>query len=233
MTDQHKDDAMLEQYLEGKSGLTKEYEKQEKHQPAAELDDMILSAARDAINEKGKKPEGGKKTWLIPTAIAATVVLSFSLIQLQKPPMLYQPQEKEMDMAAVEESPQKPVLAKKKEQRLKPEMKATPLLEEQLAAVPQPEQPPVISQAAPAPVVSGIMMEPETKLARRSLDSQRMTTMADTEVVLSRSQWLEKIKQLLKENKVDEAKKEYQRFIKRYPDFVADAELKQQLELKP
>lgn len=221
MTDQHKDDAMLKEYLDGNSGLSKEYEKQEQHQPSAELDELILSAAR----HEAKKSKRNRNTWLIPTSIAATLVLSFSLIQLQKPAML-QLDEKEMDVAVVAEQPKLQPLEKKKERRMKQDMKAVAPIEEQMAD----QQAPA---SAPAPAMAiGLMADSETRPARKEIGVSRLASNVDAESLLPESKWLEKIRHLLKENKVAEAKQEYERFIKAYPKFVPGTELKQQLGLE-
>lgn len=222
MTEQHNDDAMLKEYLEGNSGLSREYKKQEQHQPSAELDELILSAAQDDV----KKSKRNKKAWLIPTAVAATLVLSFSLIQLQRP-AVFQQEEKAMDVAAVAEQPEKQRLEKKKEYQAKQDIQASAPLEEHVAAQQAPASTP-----APATAITGFMAESEPELARTEDSVSRLADTADEETMLPESTWLEKIKQLLRKNKVAEAKQEYQRFIKAYPKFVPGTELKQQLGLE-
>lgn len=222
MNGQHKDDAMLKEYLDGNSGLSKQYARQEQQQPSAELDELILSAAKDEV----KKSKPSKNSWIIPTSIAATLVLSFSLIQLQKP-AVFQQEEKEMDVAVVAEQPAKQLLEKKKERRVKQEMKASAAMEEQTAAQ---QAPAYIS--SPTTTVAGLMTDSKPELANKETGVARLAETADAESILSESKWLEKIKQLLKADKVNEAKQEYERFIRAYPKFVPGAELKQQLELK-
>ena len=241
MTEQHKDDAMLEQYLDGKSGISKEYNEQDKHQPTTELDSLVLSAARDAIETQVKKPKRMSKSWLVPASIAATVVLSFSLIQLQKPISLFQEaKEMELDLArapvTVKPAPAKRVLEnklEKKKERRKVES-FTPMEEQvspqQLAdAEEMPATAPLASEA-PAMAVAGLLAKSSPDIeSRQEVKNQRM--IKTDEVVPGKEEWLRRIKTLLKDEKIDEAKKEYERFIKAYPDFVPDTELKKQLGL--
>jgi hypothetical protein len=241
MTEQRKDDAMLEQYLEGKSHLSGEYQKQEKLQPSAELDDLILSAAEDEISKQEKKSKHNRNNWLIPTSIAATLVLSFSLIQLQKPTVLYQ-EEKVMDMAAAsiadKPQPAEQRLQKKKQRAKAESFAGTPHPEErqteQLALADRgaPATAPLASEP-PAMVASGVLMESTPTLLNEQDAVKRSASKADAKIVLSKAKWLEKIKALLKDNKIDEAKKEFERFAKAYPEFVPDTDLKQQLGLGP
>lgn len=231
MTDQYKDDAMLKQYLEGKSELSDKYQEQQQHQPSAELDNIILGVAQDAASGQTKKSKRSKNSWIIPTSIAATLVLSFSLIQLQKPAVLYQVEEKEMDIASMnaKPAPQKKLLEKKKERRkIDSFAKAMPL-EESLA-----DREALAASApafeAPATTISGLVAAPQ--VTKRQQTEKQTISKDDTVTKLSQSQWLEKIKSLLKDNKPDEAKKEFELFIKAYPDFVPDTALKQQLGLK-
>ncbi|MEJ2141898.1 MAG: hypothetical protein P8Y24_06020 [Gammaproteobacteria bacterium] len=217
MTDQHKENDVLNEYLDDNSRLSKEYQKQEQHQPSAEMDELIISTARNET----KKPGRNNKTWLIPTAIAATLVLSFSLVQLQKPAVFYQ--EKEMDVAVLDDKPEKQLLEKKKEHRVKQDMQASSPVEEQIAAREAP---------APATAIAGFMMESEPKLAKNAETTRLARTADKEEALLPESKWLEKINQLLKEKKLAEAKQEYERFIKAYPKFIPDTELKQRLNLE-
>jgi len=78
MTDQ-RDDKAFEAFLAGKSELTDRYAELGREEPPPELDAHILAEGRKAANIHQAEfgPRGG---WLKPVALAATVLLSFSLV---------------------------------------------------------------------------------------------------------------------------------------------------------
>ncbi len=78
MNDQRHDDE-FEEFLDGKSKLTERYTALGREEPPPEIDARILAAARDSakIHRLEFGPRGG---WLKPVALAATVLLSFSLV---------------------------------------------------------------------------------------------------------------------------------------------------------
>ncbi|MAF84807.1 MAG: hypothetical protein QGH93_09055 [Gammaproteobacteria bacterium] len=78
MTDQ-RDDKEFAAFLAGESELADRYQALGSEQPPVELDEHILAAARDAakVHRLEFGPPGG---WLKPVALAATVLLSFSLV---------------------------------------------------------------------------------------------------------------------------------------------------------
>jgi len=76
-----REDKEFEAFLAGDSrtGLTDHYEALGREEPPPEVDAHILATARDAakVHRLGFGPRGG---WLKPVALAATVLLSFSLV---------------------------------------------------------------------------------------------------------------------------------------------------------
>jgi hypothetical protein len=78
MTDQQYDKE-FEAFLAGESDLTECYTELGREEPPAELDAQILAEARNAAKVRRLKfgPRGG---WLKPVALAATVLLSLSLV---------------------------------------------------------------------------------------------------------------------------------------------------------
>ncbi len=78
MTDQQHDKE-FEAFLAGESALADRYTELGREEPPVELDAQILAAARNAAKVRRLKfgPRGG---WLKPVALAATVLLSISLV---------------------------------------------------------------------------------------------------------------------------------------------------------
>lgn len=78
MNDQRHDDE-FEEFLDGRSKMTERYTALGREEPPPEIDARILAAARDSakIHRPAFGPRGG---WLKPVALAATVLLSFSLV---------------------------------------------------------------------------------------------------------------------------------------------------------
>jgi len=74
-----REDREFATFLAGKSDLADRYEKLAREEPPPELDAQILAAAREAAKVRRHEfdPRGG---WLKPVALAATILLSFSLI---------------------------------------------------------------------------------------------------------------------------------------------------------
>ena len=72
-------DKEFEAFLAGKSKLKRPYRRLGKEQPPAEVDQRILAAARQVAETRRAElgPRGG---WLKPVALAATVLLSFSVV---------------------------------------------------------------------------------------------------------------------------------------------------------
>ncbi|MBT8144995.1 MAG: hypothetical protein KJO55_09860 [Gammaproteobacteria bacterium] len=75
-------DKTLEDYLDGKSSVSRAYNKLDNSEPAAATDAAILAAARDAIDTDDNKVVqlARWRRWTLPTALAATVVVAVPLV---------------------------------------------------------------------------------------------------------------------------------------------------------
>ena len=75
-------DKELDDYLKGDSGISSAYRASSKQEPSRSLDEKILSAANEALqNDKQEsKKHFHKSPWAIPVSIAAMVTLSISLV---------------------------------------------------------------------------------------------------------------------------------------------------------
>ncbi len=79
MTD-HKEDQEFEEYLAGKSVLSDRYAQLDEELPSGDIDDRILGEAERAVKVTTLTPKAGQRNWMVPAALAATVLLSFSLV---------------------------------------------------------------------------------------------------------------------------------------------------------
>ena len=109
MTDQKDNDAILEQYLKGESEHSEQYKELPEFSPPEELDVAIMATAHNEV-KKRKHPQ-----WIVPLSVAATVVLSVSLVSLYAPLSFT---DKEQDIILSEAAPSSPaIIAEKIDQR--------------------------------------------------------------------------------------------------------------------
>jgi hypothetical protein len=85
MANNEQNDKELNDYLNGDSDVSKAYRASNKVEPSAELDNAILSAAKEAVDvsnnvEQKTKPRFHKSPWVKPVSVAALVTLSVSLV---------------------------------------------------------------------------------------------------------------------------------------------------------
>lgn len=75
-----KDDRILEEYLKGKSSLSKSYRKESVEEPPAHLDAAIITSAKNAIKKNNKITRPAFGRWYVPLSLAAVVVITFSVV---------------------------------------------------------------------------------------------------------------------------------------------------------
>ena len=82
MVNNGKDDKELNDYLKGNSELSNRYRASSRVEPPVHLDEKILSAAKEAVNEYEQKSRVAfhKSPWALPVSIAAMITLSVSLV---------------------------------------------------------------------------------------------------------------------------------------------------------
>jgi hypothetical protein len=82
MANKEQNDKELNDYLSGNSDVSKAYRASNKIEPSSHLDNAILSAAKEAINDTKEKSKVvfHKAPWVKPVSIAAMVTLSISLV---------------------------------------------------------------------------------------------------------------------------------------------------------
>ena len=84
MVNNGKDDKELNDYLKGNSELSNRYRASSTVEPPVHLDEKILSAAKEAVNEYEYEQKSRvafhKSPWALPVSIAAMITLSVSLV---------------------------------------------------------------------------------------------------------------------------------------------------------
>jgi len=83
MSDTDNKDKDLENYLKGSSNISSLYQETLISDPSPETDAAILAAARRAVDSKPKPVSPFGYRWMVPTSLAAVLVLTVSIVILQ------------------------------------------------------------------------------------------------------------------------------------------------------
>lgn len=87
MSPEEHDEKLLEEYLEGNSELSRLYRRGADEQPAERLDERILAEARRAVSTRKRVVHSPfARHWLVPTSLAAVLVLSLGVVLLMPAP---------------------------------------------------------------------------------------------------------------------------------------------------
>ncbi len=107
MVNNDKDDKELNDYLDGNSDLSNAYRTSNNAEPSTHLDEKIISAAKNVIenNKQKTKPKFHKAPWVKPVSIAALITLSVSLVvtmqQETGKPIISEPEVEMYDSAVI------------------------------------------------------------------------------------------------------------------------------------
>lgn len=89
MSPGERDDELFERYLEGDSELSRAYRRHAGEQPDAALDARILAEAHRAVAPERRVAHSPfARNWMVPTSLAAVLVLSLSVVLLMPDPAL-------------------------------------------------------------------------------------------------------------------------------------------------
>ena len=89
MSPKERDDDLLQEYLEGDSELSRLYRRGADEEPGASLDERILAEARRAVSTRRKVAHSPfARHWMVPTSLAAVLVLSVSVVLMMPEPAL-------------------------------------------------------------------------------------------------------------------------------------------------
>ena len=119
MANNDHNDKELNDYLNGDSDLSKAYRAQNNVEPSVNLDEKILTAAKEAVRNTDYegKPHFHKSPWTLPVSIAAMITLSVSLVvtmqQETGQPLISEPEVEMFDSAAVIEESAMSVMTSK------------------------------------------------------------------------------------------------------------------------
>jgi len=217
--------------------VSKRYRALGAEEPPRALDEAILAASRRGLK---------KRTWYGPVALAASLVLVVAVaVQVER----QKPDEAVIASAPVQErKEQQAFKAPAPVDEAKPAQKPAPApqsaeatrdlaksnqapAEDRARGDAAPASPPVVAQAAPAPA-------PEP--ARREMESARPQASAAAGARMSEMQskiespdsLLERIAELRKQGRHEEADKALEEFRKRYPDYRLTDEIKAKVQRK-
>jgi hypothetical protein len=226
MNSEERDEEMLREFLAGDSPLSRLYRRDAQEQPNAQLDAAILAAARRNLAPKSRVAHGPfARHWLVPTSLAAVLVLSVSIVLLTPDPV----RQPGLEIDGVADTPamgrgQEPAgedraVKKSSEKR---ERKAL-----QLENVPASEQPPRpvpatgagVAEEATAPSASRALATPLAEAPPGPHGMPADTVQADP------AAWLRFMESLLKEQNSQAARSNLRAFRARYPDFPLPAAL--------
>ncbi len=82
MPEQPSSDTEFEDYLAGKTSLSKAYQQTPETGPSEAIDNAILSAAREAVSKKHSGASGKGYNWYVPMALAASVFVALGVIRI-------------------------------------------------------------------------------------------------------------------------------------------------------
>lgn len=250
------DEQFFDQYLQGHSSLSELYHQADAPIPSEQLDQSILTAARQQA--------GNNHWWHKPGSWAATIAL-FSLIGL----LAHNTWQRDQDYIQQEGQQQAfPDARSKAESEIPPGITpARPVAERQrletaaeesAANAAKKDTGKLRTQAAPAPAISDMMESRSSQPAGMSVQEEVVDTrgnfsvrskamsadkaqktsatlgattvekrLADPDI--EAGQQLQHIEQLLTDDRFDEARELFQQFRKKYPDYPLDPVILQQL----
>jgi hypothetical protein len=238
-------DKHLDEYLSGSDGLSSLYAQGRNDEPSPVVDKKILQAARNAIPEKASGTGPFSGNWKIPVALAAVLVLAVGIsitLERQTGSKSYRVERYSPEVSSPPTAKPKP--AKKKEaerlrqsDRVQSKQPATPAAEPMLEAAPATARDKVNKPVAPEPAAEDVLqapanLEPEQAapmgnaaegLMKQQDEETKLTEPAEPETA---ERWLQSIRDLVKQNKIDEAKQQLVDFRRVYPDYPLPEELK-------
>lgn len=222
--------------------VTQRYRELGAEEPPRALDDTILAAARrDADSHPAPLVAPvGRRRWYLPLAAAAVIVLSVAVtLQVQR---------EQPDPEAPAPAPAKPFTGKPARQaepqlgspRDAPQRRAAPKVEQARPAEPKPFVPdPAAAAPSPSPQpAAATAMKPMA--VQRSDDAMRdraarsitgeMAEKRMEQAAETPERWLERIAELRRQGRQDEADKALAEFRKRYADYKIPASMLERVE---
>jgi hypothetical protein len=214
-------------------------------EPSPALDEAILAASRRAV--------GRKRRWYGPVALAATLLLVVAVttqVERRKPDeeivATAPPQAQKEDRAASQVEAKKPALSRPQPFTPEPPPAAAPpnagamrdlaksneapAAQDRARADQAPASPPVVAEAAPPPQPARREMESARTQASAAAGARATDQMQSKVEAETPESSLERIAQLRKQGKQEEADKALAEFRKRHPDYRISDEMRAKVE---
>lgn len=255
--DEMSDDAQLDAFLRGESGLARRLQAMPQPSPSAELDAAILEkvrasmapVVREAANDPGAPGARPARSlglrWRVPAGIAAMVLVGLFARQSYETSVgavqVSLPQQERAEAARVQEravtpatppppaelSVSVPATPQAKPQRQKPASRAR---------TPEPvvqadASPAVAAPAPPAPVAAPMAAPSNDSLYRMAPDPAPLrANLAEKGGLYTAAQWIARMETLVKEGEELAAAREWMMFRARYPEYAAPAGLEAKMK---
>jgi hypothetical protein len=231
--------------------ISQRYRQLSREEPSAEIDAAILAAARRAAETRPAPlvVPTGRRRWYFPLAAAAIIVLAVAVtVQVER-----QQPDPELAVPPVTAPP-----ARQEEQAVQPERKAAPMFtpdpkpeappelraqrgaapsEPQVAQAPAPASPP--AAAPPSDPASGMResRRPDAAAERMQRDEIQRSPAPEARAMAKLGveppeRWLERIAELRKMGKHEEADKALAEFRRAYPDYRISEAMLEKVEKK-
>ena len=240
-------DKNLDDNLPGSEDLSSLYEHGKKEEPSAAIDKYILQAARNAVSEKkatGTGPFNG--SWQMPAALAAVLILAVGVtVTMEK---FTGSGQNQVDRFAPRSDTPKPAeSASDKSSAAKPESHVDTKVKRLKVQPEESPAPPVASDVVPAPppVESTDQVEKAGLLKAAPAAEPTMTIEKETQQSMEIDQqsgvasqslqpeaqptaerWLDSIRELVRQDRLEEARKQLADFRRVYPDYALPEEFK-------
>ena len=196
--------------------VSQRYRELPREEPPRALDDKILAASRRAVHRR--------RRWYVPVAAAAVITLAVAVVvQLDRE----QPdREVVTPPARVLETPPPPAAQPRAEA---PQAAEKPARQQQFTPDPQADSG-RRADAARAPVAGPAAQEERSDVAASRAPARESGATASMLAVRGPEQWLERIADLRRQRRDEEADRELAEFRKHFPDYRLSDEMKAKVE---
>lgn len=214
-------DKEYEDDLAGGSGISKLYQETGVSGPARQTDEAILAAARRAVDSKPRPISPFGYRWMLPASLAAVLVLTVSIIILQ-PPSIESTDEagRLAESDEIRSAPRQVAKQKPRQDDDTASFAQNRVIEEKTQIDARKKE--TLVGDASAPAESSVVEQQQLAAAPEPIMSPEAEGTIASAAASAPEKWLDKIQKLLRENKQDEATKEFKAFEHAFPDYRVD-----------